>query len=63
MERTINIFRILFVTACGVGGYYVAEAFTDWLGKPLGWAYWPHWGGFFPGMAAGRWWAIAGATL
>ena len=53
MERTINIFRVLFVTACGVGGYYVAEAFTDWLGKPLGWSYWPHWVGFCLGMAAG----------
>jgi len=53
MERTINIFRALFLTACGVGGYYVAEAFTDLLGKPHGWSYWPQWVGFCLGLAAG----------
>ena len=52
MERTVNIFRVLFLVACGVGGYYVAEAFTDMLGKQ-GWTHWPHWVGFCLGMVAG----------
>ncbi len=43
MERTINIFRIFFLTACGVGGFYIVEAFSDWS----------HWVGTCLGLVAG----------
>jgi len=53
MERTVNIFRFFFLTACGVGGYYVADAFTDLTVRHENWAGWPHWVGFCLGMASG----------
>lgn len=53
MDRTINIFRVFFLTACGVGGYYVADAFSDWASRSSDWTDWPHWVGFSLGMITG----------
>jgi uncharacterized protein YacL len=53
MDRTINIFRFFFLTACGVGGYYVADAFPGWADRPPDRPDWPHWVGFCLGTISG----------
>ena len=45
MERTLLLFRTLFLTGCGVAGWFISHVFEGWMDQP--------WLGAFLGLALG----------